>query len=566
MKKISILLVLVALQLAFAGADPVWAFDRYYLLQQGNASRDLGRLPDAIHQYQEYITSHSFSQETGFSGPMPKNGQYFLRNLLTAYDNLFDVLRQSGRNEELESWLKKLTASYQPEQYGLKNTYNLARILLDNNRQEDAIVLLETIIAGQRDEYRQGNNKVLLRAAAKLMELYARQGALEKQAQVCQNLRQCPTEDFDHKDVYKLATIYLKHEATSTLGEQLLTELTNQSDTLSAADPKIILKAEIRLMDLRGKRKDVQGVKKIAARYKRNADEYLPPASRYKLAVALLKHGGEEEGKKLLRAISNKHPDTIWARKSLFLLGRTSLSEQDWDSAISYYSTYIERYPEQTFFCLKAYSNLLDAYWSRDGDLKQQELDINQFAEILNQTAEYETQLNMARELAYKGFDQLADATFMLGYTYAQDLIAKSTDPLEVMRTNWQLTKYAYELNRRDLARDAGESVIEHYANLAPTLTRAENKERAEHYLSRTYLWLAKVFEQDGQQDQAREVLHQFVDQFPADSDTDYALFQLGRLYEKDQQAGKAIEQFQKVDKGQWKSKAALALQRYGVQ
>lgn len=565
MKKISILFVLFVVSFVMPGTGAVWAYDNYYLLKQGNVARDLGNLPEAIQYYQDYITSHPFSEETGFSGPIPKNGQYFLRNLLTAYDNLFDVLRQNGRADEIEFWLKKLKTSYRPEKYGLKNTYNLARILQENNCQNDCTVFLEKIIAGQKNEYRPGNNKVLLRAAAKLMDLYAKQGEAEKLVLLCQNLQQCPTNDFDYKDKFKLATLYLKNELTKKKGEQLLTKLFNQIDNVSSADTKILLKAGIRLMDCKKQSKDKNGLNCIAGQCKLYANENLPPASMYKLAVAFLKYDKKKDGKKLLLDISKNHPNTIWSRKSLFLLGRTALSEEDWDSAISYYSTYIERYPEQTFFCLKAYSNLLDAYWSRDGDLEKQQLKINQFADILNETADYETQLNMARELSFKGFDQLADATFILGYTYVQDIIAKNGDSLEAMRANWQLTKYAYELDRRELARDAGESVVEQYANLQATLTGAKDKERAAHYLSRTYLWLAKIFENAGEQDRAKEVLQHFVAKFPADNDTDYAAYQLGRLYENDQQVDKAIELYQKVEKGQWKNKADQALKRNGA-
>lgn len=565
MKVFSILLLLLAVRLFIPGPDSVWAYDNYYLLEQGNVARDLGNMSDAIQNYQDYITSHPFSQETGFSGPLLKNRQYLLRNLLRAYDNLFDLLRENGRDDELYSYLSKLKKSYQPEQYGSKNTYNLARIYLENNYLVDATVLLETIIIGQRDDYRQRNNKVLLRAATKLMDIYTKLGELEKQAQLCLNLQQCPTWDFDNKDKYKLANIYLENDPASRIGEQFLTELANKPATRSSANTKIALKAGIRLMDHKKLHKDTAGVDSAAARCKLYANESLAPASSYKLAVAFLKHDKMTEGKKLLHSISQNHPETIWARKSLFLQGRTALSEQDWDAAINHYSTYIQRYPEQKFFCMKAYSSLLDAYWSRDGDLEQQQLDITQFAEIVNQTADYETQLNMARELAYKGFDQLADATFVLGYTYAQEIILENGESLEAMRANWQLTKYAYELGKLELAREAGESVIDRYINLQPALTEATDQKKADHYLSRTYLWLAKIFETDGQQNQAKEILQHFVAEFPADPDTDYALFQLGELYEKDQQVDKAIEQFQKVKKGQWKNKADLALKTYGA-
>lgn len=206
-----------------------WAYDNYYLFKQGNVARDEGNLSEAIQYYQEYITTHPLIVETGFSGNIPRNGQYFLRNLLMACDNLCDLLRQSGRSNEIDYWLNKLKTSYQPENYGSKNTYNLARILQANNYQDDAIVFLEKIIAVQKDEYRPGNNKVFLRAAASLIDIYKKRGESAMQVQLFQNLLQFQTTDFDHKDKYKLATLYLENEQTRKEGEQILAGLIKQA-------------------------------------------------------------------------------------------------------------------------------------------------------------------------------------------------------------------------------------------------------------------------------------------------------------------------------------------------
>jgi len=173
----------------------------------------------------------------------------------------------------------------------------------------------------------------------------------------------------------------------------------------------------------------------------------------------------------------------------------------------------------------------------------------------------------MARELHFKGFDQLADATFTLGYTYAQDSAIKNKNSLEAIRANWQLTKYAFDLGRHELARESGESVLEQHARLSDPLTSINEKERAGHYLSRTYLWLARIYDKtDNNPQKAREILQRFIEEFPEDSDIDYATYQLGRLYEGDQQVDKAVEIYQQIGKGQWKEKADHALHRIGGQ
>ncbi len=538
------------------------AYDQYYLLKQGHDARNSGHAQEAIQNYQDYINSHPFSQNLksskaalqGAPGTPTNSSQYLLRNLLIAYKNLLRVLHENGRTKEVRTWLTNLKSIYDPEGFGSKNSYNLAVILQENNCLDDCTALLENIITNQIEEYRSGNNKVFLRAASMLMKVYVKHGQIDQQRILCNNLLQCPRLEFDNNDSYRLATLLLKEAQTREIGKQLLGEISNQTGG-TATDAASILKANICLMKCKYEENDKEGLDCIASQCTLTLKNNLSPSALYKLGVAFLKYGKKNQGKAILERISQEYTNSVWSRKSLFLLGRNALSEKDWTAAIDHYSTYIDRYPEQTFFCLKAYSNILDAYWSRDGDLEQQQLQIDSFADIINQTADYETQLNMARELSYKGFEKLADSTFILGYTFVQGVIANNKNTLPAMRANWQLTKYGFEVGRFDIARDSGEDVLDTHGQIYNLLTTAKEKERADHYLSRTILWLAKLYETTREEEKAKRVLQRFVSDFPHDTDSDYATYQLGRLYEQEGQFQDAAESYRQIKKKQWRKK-----------
>ena len=590
MRKSVIISVLLIFCLAFFVTEKSLAYDRYNLLKQGNDARNSGLVQEAVQNYQDYINSHPFSQNLKSSkAPLlgaprtPTNSnQYLLRNLLVAYKYLLRVLRENGRSEEVTIWLTNLKSMYEQEKegFGLKNSYNLAAILQENNCLEACTALLDKIITKHLEEYKPGNNKVFLRAASMLMTIYNQHGQRERIQTLCNNLLQCPRSEFDNKDSFKLATLLLKEAQTREIGERLLTEITNQeiSGVVTSAASILkakasgatinvasILKAKIRLMKCKYEDNDKEGLDIIADQCKVLLKDKISPKVLYELGVAFLKYNKKSEGKEILERISQENPDTLWSRKSLFLLGRNALSEADWTAAINYYSTYIERYPKQTFFCLKAYSNILDAYWSRDGDLAKQQLKIERFADIINQTTDYETQLNMARELSYKGFGKLADSTFILGYTFALDTIANDKNTLAAMRANWQLTKYGFEVGRFDIASDSGEDVIATHERIYNSLTTAKEKERADYYLSRTFLWLAKLYETTREEEKAKKFLQRFIRDFPDDADSDYATYQLGRLYEQEGRLKNSAELYRQIKKKLWRKKADKALRRIGA-
>jgi TolA-binding protein len=565
MKRILLVTLFTLSCLISNGSRDLPAADNFYLLKKADEERALGNPATALSYYQDYIRTHPLTKDTGRSmRSSVQNRQFHLRNLLTAYNNLFDIMRKDNQLEELNIWLEKLAATYQPDTFRSKNRYTLAQVLYENNRPGQSIVLYEKIIDDHINDYWAGNNKVFLRAASKLFEIYTDKGNTAQLERLYQSLSQCPLTDFDAKDKRKLASLFLKNDATRTKGEAFLADLLTQTPDATSGK-SAFLKASIQMMEVQHQKKDTRGLKNTIRKTKQLISKQTSPGALYQLAIAYFKIGEKREGGKILEEISTRHPDTIWARKALFLLGRKALSEENWDEAIHHYATYIERYPQQTFFCLKAYSNLLDAHWSRDGNLEKQQVEISRFADILNETSDYETQLNMARDLQHKGFDTLAEATFTMGYTYAQEEIIANSHSLQAMRIYWQLCKYAYEIGRIDTALENGESVIGLYSSLIEYLPDAKSKKRADHYLSRTYLWLAKIYAAEGKTNSAKDVLRNFVDEYPGDSDTDYAAFQLAKLYEDDLEIENAATQYKKVKKGQWREKAEKALLRMGA-
>jgi tetratricopeptide (TPR) repeat protein len=188
--------------------------------------------------------------------------------------------------------------------------------------------------------------------------------------------------------------------------------------------------------------------------------ESLPPTVSYKLAVKYLKCDRTEEGVQLLEYISKAHSKGATGRKALFLLGRVAQSRENWDEAISYFESYIQQYPDPLFFALKAYSRMIDAYWSKDADIKLAEKDASLLADIVNQLADYETQLNLARDLKWMGMDELASATFNLGANAAEKDARKHAGTYKALRIHWLLTKYAQAIERFDLAEKNGKMAL----------------------------------------------------------------------------------------------------------
>jgi outer membrane protein assembly factor BamD (BamD/ComL family) len=544
-----------------------FAADNYYLLKKGAAAWDAGKLSDAIGFYQQYIDNHPATNDI-YSDTYRQRKQYYLRNLLIAYKNLLDIFNQIGDHTAKSLWLDRLEAMQAEGGLGAKNLYQAGWILLKNERENAAASIFERIIAEQCEAYNPMHNKVLLRSCGKLVEIYRQRGEVIKQTKLLKTLRSnFPTKDFDPRDLYRLANIYmecgLNHES-----KKLLVQIASEDD-FNSSSPYLYARmdAYARLLEMAHQEdkaalkenKSGTALQKWVSHLSQNYPcENLPPTVTYKLAVKYLKCDRTQEGVRLLKHITKAHSKGPTGRKALFLLGRVAQSRESWDEAIAYFESYIHQYPEPLFFALKAYSRMIDAYWSKDADLKLAQDDAHLLADIVNQVADYETQLNLARDLKWMGMDQLAEATFSLGVSAAEKDIRKHAGTYKALRIHWLLTKYAKALERLDLAEKNGKMALTLARQLSPKNSNQsyDKPENTEYIESQIYLWLAKIYETQERYNEAEPLLRLFMDKYPDDKENAYAGYALGQVLEKLGRHHDAAVTYSGVSHGMWKEKA----------
>ncbi|MBW1671374.1 MAG: tetratricopeptide repeat protein [Deltaproteobacteria bacterium] len=554
---------LVVMVLIFT-AD-VFALDNYYLLRKGNIARDEGKIEEAIEYYQEYIESHPTTSVI-HTNQYHKRIQYYIRNILIAYSNLLKIYREKGEGEQLDKWIKKLKDTYFSCNFSSKNMYSLARIYLNNGLSPDSIILFEQIIREQKENHNPNNNKVMLRAYSKLLKIYKSQGKNEKATSLIGSLRSnYPTSDFDLKDKYKLAALYLKY-GMETDGEELLREIIDEGDSLGdSSNINVMIKTYSKLLKICHNKEDRDCVEQLAGQisHKFSASS-LSPNNIYALAIAYLKCGKKEEGSKFLTEITDHYSYTTFGRKALFLLGRLSQSDKDWDSAIGYYAEYVKRYPDPPFFALKAYSRLIDSHWSRDANVELVQDETRDLCDIVNGISDFETQLNLARDLKWKGMDEIASATFSLGLSSAKRFISENKNTYKALRAYWTIEKYAYAMDRFDLVEESANRVFAIVNNLKNSPLRSKRREKVEHIKSQTYLWLAKVYRERQDHPEAERFLRIFIEKYPNHKDIDYARYELGMVREDENDSEEAISIYRKIGDGMWNRKAEKRLSILG--
>jgi TolA-binding protein len=584
MKRVNLVVMVFLLVLACLAPTKTEAFDKYYLLKKGNDARALGNKAEAIEYYAQYIQSHPFNPANGFGGPAPKNNQWYLRNLLIACENLIDVLQMSGYADQSGYWLDFAARVYEPWRFGLRNQYRLADILLNNNRVEEGFNLFESILVRHERESRPYDVKVVLRTFKKLMREYAERG-MDLQAQALYiKIADYPIDDLDPIDIQALAELQLSNPEQEGDGISLLIDLVAQYGNLPPEYDHAVLRGCAGLLEL----SQFHGIKNdknssdlgalpstnqsdetslykkgaLAERCFAIANNKPPSRAQYRLATIFLESGYQEKGVALLSHISENYIDSHYAPKSLFVLAKQAVYQKQYSQAIQYYDTYIDRYFDNRFFALKAYSNMIDAYWLRDGDFKQQEEMITRFADIINETADFETKLNLARDLSLKGYDHLAEATFMLGYREAQRAVREIGYSTESVRLNWQISKFAQAVGMSEIAIQHGEDGIGLSRILIDSLFEKNDRHKLDYYRSRLYLVLANSYESVADIHSAVGVLQHFVNEFPGDRDISYAHYQLGRLFESDNRYIEAIAHYRQVRDSIWVAKAEEASAR----
>jgi outer membrane protein assembly factor BamD (BamD/ComL family) len=563
-KKITLPIIFL---LIFLHVSQGFAADNYYLLKKGASAWDDGKLSDAIDFYQQYIDNHPATHDI-YSDTYRQRKQYYLRNLLIAYKNLLDIFNRIGDNTAKNLWLDRLQAMQAEGGLGAKNLYQAGWILLKNERENAAASIFERIVAEQCEAYNPMHNKVLLRSCSKLVDIYRQKGESLKQITLLETLqKKFPTKDFDPRDMYRLANLYLECGLNHD-GKKLLVQIASEDD-FNSSSPYLYARmdAYARLLEM-AHQEDKAALKenesgtalqKWVAHLSHNYPyESLPPTVTYRLAVKYLKCDRTEEGVRLLKHITKAHSKGATGRKALFLLGRVAQSRENWDEAISYFESYIHQYPEPLFFALKAYSRMIDAYWSKDADMKLAQEDAELLADIVNQVADYETQLNLARDLKWMGLDQLADATFNLGVSAAEKDIRKHSGTYKALRIHWLLTKYAKALERFDFAEKNGKMALILAEQLHPKNSNKfyDKPEKTKYIESQIYLWLAKIYDTQERYTEAEPLLRMFINKYPDDKEIAYAGYALGQVLEKLGRHYDAADTYSGVSHGMWKEKA----------
>jgi outer membrane protein assembly factor BamD (BamD/ComL family) len=563
-KKITQSVMFVCIILMFSQG---FASENYYLLKKGASAWDAGKLSEAIGFYQQYIDNHPATNDVS-SDTYRQRKQYYIRNLLIAYKNLLEIYNQMGDHAAKSMWLDLLQALQAEAGLGAKNLYQAGWILLKNERENAATSIFERIVAEQCEAYNPLHNKVVLRSCRKLFDIYRQNGNTIKQAKLLETLqKKFPTKDFDPRDLYRLAILYLDF-GLHQKGKKLLNQIAAEDD-FNVSSPYLYARmdAYARLLEMgyeenkAGFQSDKSGKtleKWVVHLSQHYPQESLPPTVSYKLAVKYLKCDRIKEGVQLLEYIAKAHSKGATGRKALFLLGRVAQSRENWDEAISYFESYIQQYPDPLFFALKAYSRMIDAYWSKDGDIKLAEKDASLLADIVNQLADYETQLNLARDLKWMGMDELASATFNLGANAAEKDARKHAGTYKALRIHWLLTKYAQAIERFDLAEKNGKMALT-LAQQFKTKNSTEfydKPEKTEYIESQIYLWLAKIYETQERYNEAEPLLRLFMKKYPDDREINYAGYALGQVLEKLGRVQDAAETYSGISHGMWKQKA----------
>ena len=535
-----------------------WASHPHPLLNQAQIFVSQGKQAEAIEKYQHYIATHP-AVTRGEGRALPRNFQYQLRNLLIAYSHLIEQQKALGLEDEVQKSLAQLKQIRQHNEFGSKNLYSLARIYKNNGDLQEAMITLQTIVADQQRAPRKSNNKVFVRACAGLVEIHRTLGSVWELEDVLYTaFNGIESLDLDLRDRYRVGRLLLEN-GDKKGGEKVLAGILEHItlDDL-ATEENAIIRTVLKLLEINaGNTSASNHLVELIAGFD-GAYQFSVP-NQYRLAIALLNSGHEKRGLKALEQIKDNHPQTTHARRALFVLGRAAASASHWDKAISHYGEYISRYTEPRFFSLKAYSRLIDCQWAKLADHDLIAAEAQRLADLANDIADYETQLNLARDLKDKGFEELAQATFDLGLSDARNQLRKNITDRKRLRILWNLQRYAYPLERFDLVEDCALEAVHIMED--PHQTSLHVEEKPSFIKSQSLIWLGQARQRMNRPEDARMAYAQFLEEFQESRDADYVRFLMGRSHEDQNQLAEARKHYRKVKSGVWKEQATRKLQ-----
>jgi len=358
-----------------------------------------------------------------------------------------------------------------------------------------------------------------------------------------------PNGSFDLRDIEKLSLIYSKYGETD---EALKLQWKIINEPYSPIYTKTILRTYSHLLKYYKDKKDKNLLSKLLYKMASLPANEFDERDIYKYALLRLEYGERSEPIKIMEKIVQNNPNTVASRKALFILAEEAQKAKDYETAIKYYSIYIERYPENTFYVQKAYQRIVDCYLST-GDKRLSEGFMKQVVDWVNGVSDYRSQLNLAVDLKFKNMDELAWATFYTGYHEAKRLIAENPGTYVALKAYLEIQRAAHAIGRHDIVEQAAIATLTDFNDLKGN---AEFNRNVGFIKSQAYLWLARVYREHERFDDTIRMLEDFLRLYPDHKDRDYALYELGRAYENKGMRDKAKELYMMVKSEPLRSKA----------
>ncbi len=404
--------------------------------------------------------------------------------------------------------------------YALQHYFKNAKKAEESGNPEKALSLYNKVL--ERYPYK---TKSLLRAYDHILNIYKNRKDGHNKKKLLTDLKSnYPNSSFDLRDVEKLSLIYLKYgEADEAL--RLQWKIINEP--YSPAYRSTILRTYSRLLKHYGDKREIQMYDLLSRLNFLPTDEF-DDRDIYKYAMLYLKYGDKAEAIKIMRKIVQTHPDTVASRKTLFVLAEEAQKTRDYETAIDYYSIYIERYPEKTFYVQKAYQRIVDCYLTK-GDKRFSEELMKQVADWVNGVSDYRSQLNLAADLKSKNLDKLAEVTFYTGYDEAMRLIAVNPESYDALKAYLEIQRAAHAIERYEIVEQAATAILRDFNNLKGD---TEFNRNVNFIKSQAYLWLAMIYKKHERYDETIKMLENFLRLYPEHKDREYALYELGRSYE----------------------------------
>jgi tetratricopeptide (TPR) repeat protein len=384
--------------------------------------------------------------------------------------------------------------------------------------------------------------KALLRAYDRMLNIYKLNRDTQQMKELLAYLKaHYPDDSFDLRDIEKLSIIYSKYgERDDALRLQWM--IINEP-----ALPfynKVVLRTYARLLKYYKERSEIELISNLLSKLSDLSTFYFDDKDLYEYAILFLRYGQEDKAFGVLKKIIKLYPDTVSSRKSLFILAEKAQKARDYNTAIEYYSTYIERYPENTFFIQKAYQRIVDCYLAM-GDKRLSEQLIKQVADWINGIADYRSQLNLAVDLKLKNMDKLANIVFDVGYQEAIKVIKENPGTYEALKAHLEIVRASHAVGRYGLMEGFAMAILKDFNDLKgdPALVQAAN-----FIKSQAYLWLARLYRDRHKEDEAITILEEFLKSYPEHKDREYVFYELGRAYEDNGDSERAKEFYRMVE------------------